>query len=76
MGPIVYFKEELCESSFGEPDEIEHPVELLEGNGHMILRVQLADGERPVDLLFTEQQAVSFSDATQAILTRLGLDKR
>ena len=39
-------------SSFGEPDGTEHAVGLLEGNGHMILRVELADSKEFVDLLF------------------------
>ncbi len=42
-------------SSFGEPDGTEHTVELLEGNGHMILCVHLAGSERPTDLLFTDE---------------------
>jgi len=79
MSAISYFEADrygmVQGSSFGEPDGTEHTVELLEGNGHMILRVQLAGSERPTDLLFTEEQAIAFEDAAEAILSRLGLDK-
>jgi hypothetical protein len=80
MGAISYFEEDrygkIRGSSFGEPDGTEHNVELLEGNGHMILRIAFADSERPVDLLFTPEQAVAFTRAAEAILMRLGLDER
>jgi hypothetical protein len=79
MAPIFYFGVEtdgtISGSSFGEPDGTKHEVELLEGEGHMILRVTLAESEKSVDLLFTDKQAISFTEATKAILRRLNLDR-
>lgn len=75
MGPIFYFSEEgngkVRGSSFGEPDGTEHAVELLEGNGQMILRVRI-EGQPPVDLLLADNQAVAFAEAADAILRRIG----
>ena len=59
MGAISYFPEygaddEIANvhgSSFGEPDGTTHRIEVLEGNGHLILRVQLQGSQDEVDLL-------------------------
>lgn len=79
MAAISYFEEDrygkLRGSSCGEPDGTEHVVELLEGNGHMILRVILAD-QQAVDLLFSSEQAVAFTGSADAILMRLGLNNK
>lgn len=79
MAAISYFEEDrygkLRGSSCGEPDGTEHVVELLEGNGHMILRIILA-GHKAVDLLFSSDQAVAFTGSAEAILMRLGLDEK
>lgn len=79
MSAIFYFSSDtegkLKGSSFGESDGTEHDVELLEGNGHMILRVQLAGSDKSTDLLFSEDQAIAFANATKAILSRLGFSK-
>jgi len=83
MGAITYFPafgedERIADiqgSSFGEPDGSEHRVEVLEGRGHLIVRVTLQGIENSVDLLFTDGQAVGFGAGVQAVLRRLGLDK-
>src|SRR5262249_16766373 len=82
MGATGYFPaygddEEIADvsgSSFGEPDGTVHRIEVLEGNGHLIVRVRLKDYSGPVDLLFNKTQAVAFNGAVQAVLRRLGLD--
>ena len=75
MGAISYFDVDtygkIRGSSFGEPDGTEHELELLEGNGRMILRVKLADNPKAVDLLFNIEQAMAFSDAITAIEKRI-----
>ena len=78
MAATSYFDEDrngkLSGSAFGEPDGTQHEVELLEGNGHMILRVSIG-GANQVDLLFTDEQAVAFTAAVESITRRLGLDE-
>ena len=76
MGPITYFEHEVDGSRFGEPDGTKHNVELLEGNGKFILRVRLEGTERDIDLCFTDQQAMKFSEATEDVLFRCGLKDR
>lgn len=79
MGPITYFDTELLEgkqisgSSFGEPDGTLHDLVLMEGNGQMILRVKLS-GQKPVDLMFDHEQAISFASAAVEVLDRLGIN--
>jgi hypothetical protein len=51
---------------FGESDGTQHEVGLLEGNGRMILRVTLSGTEKTVDLLFTNEQAVAFTEGAEA----------
>lgn len=83
MGAIGYFPafghdEEIADiqgSGFGEPDGTFHRLELYEGNGHMIVRVQLQGAAASTDLLMTDEQAVAFTAGAQAILRRLGLDQ-
>jgi len=80
MGAISFFggiDDELGEiqgSSFGEPDGSTHEIELLEGLGHMILRIKLEGSKKSVDLLFTDDQARAFGESVDAVLRRLGLD--
>lgn len=73
MAPTFFFSDTLRGSSFGEPDGTEHTVELLAGNGHMILRVDQAGAGKPVDLLFTDEQAGEFLGAVEGVLSRLGM---
>ena len=77
MIAITYFGEckdngKLRGSSFGNPDGTEHCVEILEGNGKMILRVSLADAET-VEMIFTDKQARDFTAACVNVLSCLGL---
>jgi len=82
MGTVGYFPEygadeEIASvqgSSFGEPDGTSHKIEVLEGNGRLIVRVDLQDSEVSVDLFFRDEQAVAFGCGVQAVLRRLGLD--
>ena len=82
MGATTYFPayghaDEIADvqgSSFGVSDGTMHRIELLEGEGHLIVRVSLKDSKEPVDLLFNEEQAAAFGDGVQAVLRRLGLD--
>lgn len=82
MGAITYFPEygaddEIADvqgSSFGEADGTIHRIEVLEGNGHLIVRVQLQGSQESVELLFENDQAVAFGGGVQAVLRRLGLD--
>lgn len=60
-------------SSFGESDGTTHRVEVLEGNGHLILRVKLQDSSNSVDLLFNKNQADAFAGGVEAVLRRIGL---
>lgn len=81
MGAISYFPDfnsdesiaDIKGSSFGEADGSKHRVEVLEGNGHLILRVAV-NGENAVDLLFDSDQAVMFAGGVDAVIRRLGLD--
>lgn len=61
-------------SSFGKPDGTEHAVEIWEGNGKIILRVELEGSARAIDLVFTNKQAVAFASAAERACSRLGLD--
>jgi hypothetical protein len=82
MGAITYFPafgddDEIAEvqgSSFGEPDGTKHRIEVLEGNGHLIVRVTLKDAKGPVDLLFSDEQASGFGAGVQAVLRRLSIE--
>lgn len=78
MGAIFFFDSstygKLSGSSFAEPDGTEHAVELLEGRGKMILRVELEGEEEPVDLLFTRDQAIGFKHAVDGVMSRIGLN--
>ena len=82
MSTITYFPEfgaddEIANvhgSSFGEPDSTIHRIEVLEGEGHLVLRVQLQGSQDAVDLLFENEQAIAFGAGVQAVLRRLGLD--
>ncbi len=82
MGAIFFFPAyghpaEIADvqgSSCGEPDGTTHRIEVLEGEGHLIVRVELNGSEKPVDLLFNREQAIAFGDGVQGVLRRLGLD--
>lgn len=82
MGAISYFPDYNADdeianvqgSSCGEPDGTTHRIEVLEGEGHLILRVTLQGSQGEVDLLFENEQAVAFGAGVQAVLSRLGLD--
>ena len=82
MGAICYFPEygaddEIADvqgSSFGESDGTTHRIEVLEGNGHLIIRVKLHGSQEAVDLLFQNDQAIAFGDGIQAVVERLGLN--
>ena len=82
MGAITYFPEygaddEIADvqgSSFGEPDGTTHRIEVLEGEGHLIVRVKLQGSQDAVDLLFENEQAIAFGAGVRAVLSRLGLD--
>lgn len=83
MGAITYFPAwgyddavaDVSGSSFGEPDGTTHRIEVLEGEGHLIVRVALQNADEPVDLLFDDDQAKAFGAGVSAVLERLGLDK-
>jgi hypothetical protein len=61
-------------SSFGEPDGTDHEVEVLEANGHLIVRVEIGDNG-PVDLLFTKEQAAEFASAVDSVLLCVGINR-
>ena len=50
----------------------EHSVELLSGNGKMVLQIQTPDSDDITCLEFTNEQAVSFADAAEQILFSIG----
>lgn len=63
-------------SWFGEPNGKKHRLELLTGNGRMIVRVKLEGDDRETDLLLTSEQAIEFGAGVQAALRRIGLDQQ
>ena len=83
MGAISYFPgfhsddgiANISGSSCGEPDGKTHRVEVLEGEGHLIVRVELDGGKGEAELLFNAEQANAFGAAVQTVLSRLGLDE-
>lgn len=84
MGAVGYFPDyntddsiaDVDGSSFGESDGTKHRIEVLEGNGHLIVRVKLQGMDEPVDLLFNDEQASAFGAGVEAVLFRLGLRGR
>ncbi len=78
--PVTFFDTEVMDekipgSECGEPNETRHDLALFEGECHMILRVGL-EGQKPVDLFFTEDMAVEFTQAAIECLIRIGLNDR
>lgn len=72
MGALAFTDDMVVNgSSFGESDGTEHDIVVLEGNGHLILRVQLAGSKEPTDLLFTSEQLVEFADGIEGVRSRL-----
>jgi len=79
MAAISYFPaydqpEEIANvkgSMFGEPDGTIHRVEVLDGEGSLIVRVQLQSSDEPVDLLFDRKRALAFSAGVEAVLERM-----
>ncbi len=75
MGALFYFPEDMKEtvsgSSCGEPDGTQHVLQVLEGNGRLIIRVQLNGSEKSVDLLLDGAQALAFAEGVNGVIRRI-----
>jgi len=72
MAPLFFFSEEIAGSSFAEPNGKTHMVEVFEGEGNFLVRVECAEG-KPIDLLFTREQAEAFGNSVDECLARIGI---
>ena len=72
MAPLFFFSETIEGSSFAEPNGKTHLVEVFEGEGNFLLRVETSDG-KTIDLLFTREQAAEFANSVDECLARCGI---
>lgn len=77
MGALLHFpgdpNETVDGSAFGEPDGTRHLLQVLDGNGRLIIRVQLSGSDKSVDLLLDGSRAFAFAAGVNAAIQRIRL---
>lgn len=84
MSAVTYFPDfntdpdagNISGSSFAKPDGTVHRVEVFTDLGQLLVRVELEGSEKPVDLLFSDEQAVLFRDGVNTIVEYQGIEER